>query len=62
MLPECNCQAAVEMAANNRVLILTGGPGTGKTFSVRTIIALRKSVVLASPTGGLLTSKRDDWL
>ncbi len=46
---------AVEMSASNRVLILTGGPGTGKTFSLHTIIrlwkAMGKSITLASPTG-----------
>jgi exodeoxyribonuclease V alpha subunit len=46
---------AVEMAASERVLILTGGPGVGKTFSTRTIVALwkamGKSIALASPTG-----------
>jgi exodeoxyribonuclease V alpha subunit len=46
---------AVIMAASNRVLILTGGPGTGKTFCTRTIVALwkamDKSIALASPTG-----------
>ncbi len=46
---------AVEMAAQQRVLILTGGPGTGKTFCTRTIVALwkamGKSIALASPTG-----------
>ncbi|MBV8887739.1 MAG: ATP-dependent RecD-like DNA helicase [Chroococcidiopsidaceae cyanobacterium CP_BM_RX_35] len=46
---------AVEMAASERVLILTGGPGTGKTFCQRTIVALWKamgrSIALASPTG-----------
>jgi len=46
---------AVEMAASERVLILSGGPGTGKTFSTRTIVALwkamGKSLALASPTG-----------
>jgi exodeoxyribonuclease V alpha subunit len=48
-------QQAVEMAASSRVTILTGGPGTGKTFCTRTIVALwkamGKSIVLASPTG-----------
>lgn len=46
---------AVEMAARQRVLILTGGPGTGKTFTTRTIVALwsamGKTIALASPTG-----------
>jgi len=46
---------AVEMAASERVLILTGGPGCGKTFTTRTIVALwkamGKSIALASPTG-----------
>ncbi|MEO1744826.1 MAG: AAA family ATPase, partial [Cyanobacteria bacterium J06629_9] len=48
-------QQAVEMAACQRVGILTGGPGTGKTFTTRTIVALwramGKTVALASPTG-----------
>jgi exodeoxyribonuclease V alpha subunit len=48
-------QQAVEMAASQRVLILTGGPGTGKTFTTRTIVALWKAmgkeIALASPTG-----------
>ena len=43
------------MAATERILILSGGPGTGKTFSTRTIVALwkamGKSLALASPTG-----------
>ncbi|MBD2093217.1 ATP-dependent RecD-like DNA helicase [Microcoleus sp. FACHB-1515] len=46
---------AVEMAASQRVLILTGGSGVGKTFTTRTIVALWKamglSIALASPTG-----------
>lgn len=46
---------AVEMVASQRVLILTGGPGCGKTFSTRTIVALwkamGKTIALASPTG-----------
>ena len=46
---------AVEMATGERVLILTGGPGTGKTFATKTIVALwkamGKSIALASPTG-----------
>ena len=46
---------AVNMAASQRVGILTGGPGTGKTFTTRTIVALwqamGKSIALAAPTG-----------
>ncbi|MFN0119939.1 MAG: ATP-dependent RecD-like DNA helicase [Blastocatellia bacterium] len=48
-------RAAVERAAASRVLVLTGGPGTGKTTTTRTIVALfqamKKTVELASPTG-----------
>ncbi|MBI4783071.1 MAG: ATP-dependent RecD-like DNA helicase [Oscillatoriophycideae cyanobacterium NC_groundwater_1537_Pr4_S-0.65um_50_18] len=46
---------AVVMAATHRVLILTGGPGTGKSFTCRTIVSLWKAmgkpIALASPTG-----------
>ncbi|HUT25216.1 MAG TPA: ATP-dependent RecD-like DNA helicase [Sumerlaeia bacterium] len=46
---------AVEMALRGGVVILTGGPGTGKTTTVRAIIdSLRRRqvyVVLAAPTG-----------
>jgi exodeoxyribonuclease V alpha subunit len=46
---------AVELAASSRILVLTGGPGCGKTFTTRTIVALwramGKSILLAAPTG-----------
>ncbi len=46
---------AVELAAQERVLVLTGGPGVGKTFVVRTIVALwqamGKTLALGAPTG-----------
>jgi exodeoxyribonuclease V alpha subunit len=46
---------AVELAASSRLMILTGGPGTGKTFTTRAIVALwramGKSILLAAPTG-----------
>ncbi len=46
---------AVELAAQSRVVILTGGPGCGKTFTTRTIVALwkamGKTLALAAPTG-----------
>lgn len=48
-------QQAVEVAAYSRVTILTGGPGTGKSFTVGTIVslwkAMGKSIALAAPTG-----------
>ncbi len=31
---------AVELAASSRLLVLTGGPGCGKTFTTRTIVSL----------------------
>jgi len=46
---------AVELAARKGVLILTGGPGTGKTTTLRGIVALFRRMgldtVLAAPTG-----------
>jgi exodeoxyribonuclease V alpha subunit len=46
---------AVLMAASHRVMVLTGGPGCGKTFCTRTIVAFWQSlgleVALAAPTG-----------
>jgi exodeoxyribonuclease V alpha subunit len=48
-------RAAVQMALTNKVSVLTGGPGTGKTTTLRTIImALQQrgeKFLLASPTG-----------
>lgn len=46
---------AVRAAFENGVMVLTGGPGTGKTTTINTIINLFKinknKVVLAAPTG-----------
>ncbi len=46
---------AVRQSLTSGVLILTGGPGTGKTTTINTIIALlekaKLSIVLAAPTG-----------
>lgn len=46
---------AVRTALTNKVTVLTGGPGTGKTTTMRTVIAalekLSCSYVLAAPTG-----------
>lgn len=48
-------QAAVQMALTHKVAILTGGPGTGKTTTLRTLLEVLESngrqVALASPTG-----------
>ena len=46
---------AVALAAKAGVMLLTGGPGTGKTTTVRGVVALFQkmglSIVLAAPTG-----------
>jgi exodeoxyribonuclease V alpha subunit len=46
---------AVETAAREKIMILTGGPGTGKTFVTRTIVslwkAMGKKIACAAPTG-----------
>ena len=46
---------AVELAAASQVMILTGGPGTGKTTSLRGVLALFEQLgletALAAPTG-----------
>ncbi len=46
---------AVQAALTHKVCVLTGGPGTGKTTALRTLIRLlelrRHPVALASPTG-----------
>ena len=46
---------AVELAAASQVMLLTGGPGTGKTTSLRGVLALFEQLgletALAAPTG-----------
>jgi len=48
-------QQAVEMAAYSPIMVLTGGPGVGKTFTTHTIVnlwkAMGKTIALAAPTG-----------
>ena len=48
-------QEAIRAAVSNKVLVITGGPGTGKTTTTKGIITAfleaRASVLLAAPTG-----------
>ncbi|WP_026047691.1 SF1B family DNA helicase RecD2 [Streptomyces sp. AA0539] len=48
-------EGAVRLALTEKVAVLTGGPGCGKSFTVRSIVELararRAKVVLAAPTG-----------
>ncbi|UNO41931.1 ATP-dependent RecD-like DNA helicase [Streptomyces sp. MST-110588] len=48
-------QAAVKLALTEKVAVLTGGPGCGKSFTVRSVVELARAkkakVVLAAPTG-----------
>ncbi len=46
---------AVQLALSSRVAVLTGGPGCGKSFTVRSVVALARAkgatVALVAPTG-----------
>ncbi|MFI1095278.1 ATP-dependent RecD-like DNA helicase [Streptomyces sp. NPDC020917] len=48
-------EQAVRLALTQKVAVLTGGPGCGKSFTVRSVVALARAkkakVVLAAPTG-----------
>ncbi|WP_051831080.1 MULTISPECIES: ATP-dependent RecD-like DNA helicase [Streptomyces] len=48
-------EQSVRLALTEKVAVLTGGPGCGKSFTVRSIVTLalakRAKVVLAAPTG-----------
>ncbi len=48
-------QEAVRLALTSKVAVLTGGPGCGKSFTVRSVVELamakKASVVLVAPTG-----------
>jgi exodeoxyribonuclease V alpha subunit len=48
-------EAAVRLALTQRVAVLTGGPGCGKSYTVRAIVTLARAkqakIVLAAPTG-----------
>ncbi len=48
-------EAAVKLALTEKVAVLTGGPGCGKSFTVRSVVELARAkkakVLLAAPTG-----------
>jgi exodeoxyribonuclease V alpha subunit len=48
-------QEAVKLALSSKVAVLTGGPGCGKSFTVRSVVELAKAknarIVLVAPTG-----------
>ncbi|MGW0733647.1 SF1B family DNA helicase RecD2 [Streptomyces sp. NPDC002851] len=48
-------EQAVKLALTRKVAVLTGGPGCGKSFTVRSVVELarakRAKVILAAPTG-----------
>ncbi len=48
-------QEAVKLALTNKVAVLTGGPGCGKSFTIRSVVELatakKASLVLVAPTG-----------
>lgn len=48
-------RAAVRLALTEKVAVLTGGPGCGKSFTVRSVVELARAkkakVLLAAPTG-----------
>ncbi len=48
-------QQAIRSAAGDKVLVITGGPGTGKTTLIRSLVAIFEkknlAVALAAPTG-----------
>ena len=53
--PAENQQAAILSALENKVMVITGGPGTGKTTIVKAILKilskLKINIMLAAPTG-----------
>jgi len=48
-------ESAVRLALTSKVAVLTGGPGCGKSFTVRSVIELAKAkrakIILVAPTG-----------
>ena len=58
-------RAAVHAAAHEPVLILTGGPGSGKTLTTAHIVRLWRAsglrVAIAAPTGELPLARAAEW-
>src|SRR6266568_3867647 len=48
-------EEAVRLALTSRIAVLTGGPGCGKSFTVRSVVELARAkgarIILAAPTG-----------
>src|SRR5690606_25286890 len=48
-------QEAIKQAIENGILVITGGPGTGKTTTINTLIKvfekLKMKILLGAPTG-----------
>jgi exodeoxyribonuclease V alpha subunit len=48
-------EAAVKLALTQRIAVLTGGPGCGKSYTVRAVVTLARAkgakILLAAPTG-----------
>ena len=48
-------QEAIQQSVDNKIMVLTGGPGTGKTTTtlgiIKVLAALKLNILLAAPTG-----------
>ena len=55
VIPAKNQEAAIRASLQNKVIVITGGPGTGKTTTINAMIKifaeLKTKIMLAAPTG-----------
>jgi len=55
VIPAKNQEAAIRASLQNKVIVITGGPGTGKTTTINAMIkifaGLKTKIMLAAPTG-----------